>query len=228
MKIVGRNVATRLARKAAEKSGLPGTKARPHQLHLLAKLDPSENQYRIPLKAEAQSALSPEIGRGLLDRDSFIAIGYAMGIIPVPVIGGVPIFTAAAPVFWPDPNVFDTAAPDANSLSENQTMESIYWGDHSLKTNEGVRIDKNPNMIFRTVQETQASGSTQNMMTGLHIQEIGAAVRFSGGDENEIIVNIKCPQKALIAGTATRQNYLLFILEGSIIKGATNKAYLNR
>lgn len=225
MKLVGRNFATRIARKAAEKNGMGSAEARPHQLQLFAELSSSENQYRIPLNAEYHNRIAPGIGRGLLDRDAFLASAIGLAIVPVKVVNGTPYFTAVSPVFWPDPNVFDTPAGTA-VLSEAEALESIYWGDHSLKTNTGVRIDKNPNLALRTVQQTQASGSTANMQTGLEVQEIGAVIRFSGGDENEIIINVDCKDKTHIAGTADRKNFLMVVLDGAIIKGATSKAYL--
>lgn len=225
MKDVGRNYTTQTAINAAKRMGLDATNARPHQLLLWAKLSTSENQYRIPLKDEDQRAVAPGVGRGILDRDGFMAVSMALGIVPVPVLGGKPYFTAAAPVWFPDPNVFNTAAGSA-TLSEAQALESVYWGSHTLKTNTGVRLDKNPNLVFRTVQQTQASAATQGMQNGVEFKQIGAIVRFSGGDENEIIIDINCLDKTHIAGTADRANYLLLVLDGAIIKGSTSKAYL--
>jgi len=227
MKLVGRAFATRLARRAAKKMNVAAGEARPHQLHLWAELSTSENQYRIPLKDEDQRRIAPGVGRGLLDRDAFLASAIGLGLVPVPIINGEKFFTSAAPVWWPDPNVFNEAAGTAN-LSEAAALEAVYWGTHSLKTNTGVRIDKNPNLSLRTVQDTQASANTANMQTGLELEEIGAIIRFSGGDENEIIIDLNCKDKTHIAGTAARTNYLLVVLDGAIVKGATNKAYLGR
>ncbi|MEM9529186.1 MAG: hypothetical protein AAGA31_21430, partial [Bacteroidota bacterium] len=148
-------------------------------------------------------------------------------ILPVPVIDGKEYFTAAAPEFWPDPRVFDEAAAAPGVLSETQALESIYWGDHSLKTNTGIRLDKNPNLLFRNVQTTQAGANTANEFHDF-IKPIGASVRFGGGDENEITVRINCPDKALIGGPEARNNYLMILLDGAIVKGATEKIRVAR
>lgn len=220
------NSAVERAMSAAVKMGLDVTKARPHTLMLVAKLDNSESKYNISLRDDIQSRLAPGVARGLLDRDAFVASDMAIGILPVPVIGGKEYFTAAAPVFHPDVNIFDEVAGATHALSEKQALEAIYLGDHTLKTNEGIRIDKNPNIHFRTVEQTQQSASTANMMTGLYMKDIGSDVRFGGGDENEIIIGVKCDDKTLIGGTADRSNYIIILLYGAIVKGGTTKTYL--
>ncbi|MEO0733389.1 MAG: hypothetical protein AAFZ52_11180 [Bacteroidota bacterium] len=217
---------TRLAMSAAAKLGLDPTKARPHVLMLFAQLLDSESQYIFTLNHEDNRRIAPGIGRGLLDRDAFIAAGMGIGLLPVPVRGGQEYFTAAAPEFWPDPGVFAEAAAAPGVLSESEALESVYWGDHSLKTNTGIRLDKNPNLLFRTVHTTQAGADTNNEFHDF-IKPIGASVRFGGGDENEITVRINCPDKTLIGGPADRNNYLMILLDGAIVKGATEKARLS-
>jgi len=221
MNTIGRNKAWSIAANAAAKLGLDVTKARPHELLLVAQLTTSDNQYNLKLKHEEQVSIL-NIAEGLLDRDSFIAVGMAIGILPV-FVSTNEFPSAAGPVFWPDPNVFDTAA--SVTLSEAQALESIYWGRHTLITNEGVRIQKRLNMSFRTVQQTQGSASTANMQTDCEIKEIGAPVRFGGGDQNEIQIDIKCDDKSEIDGPAGRNNYLAVMLYGAIIKGSTTKVY---
>lgn len=223
MNSIGRDKAWRIAFNAVKNMGLPTDKARPHELFLFAKLSTDEGQYTMKLNYEEQQRIL-NISEGLLDRDSFVAVGMSIGILPVPVIATVEYPSAAAPNFWPDPNVFDTAAGGA-TLSEAQALESIYWGRHTLITNEGVRIQKRPNQSFRTVQETQGSASTANMQNDQEIKEIGAPVRYGGGDQNEIIIDIKCDDKTHLAGAAARQNYLMVGLYGAILKGSTTKVY---
>ncbi len=75
---IGKNFAMKVAAQAAQKMGLNAQEARPHQLHLWFPLSPNENQYRIPLKDEDQRRIAPQVGRGLLDRDGFIAISIFM------------------------------------------------------------------------------------------------------------------------------------------------------
>lgn len=221
----GRHTAQAAATQAARNKNLPTSKARPEELTLLAKLDVNNNAYVISLKHEIQQKIA-KVTKGLLDRDGFIATMMKVGILPVPVINSVEHFTAAAPVFWPDPIVLDTAAGTAD-LSEAQANESIYWGHYSIETNEDKRMEKHTLQSFRTIQQTQASANTANMQTGLEWKPLEAAIRFAGGDENEIHIQINCLDKTHLAGPAARNNYLLIGLKGSIIKGITTKAFLS-
>ena len=224
MNVISRNKAQRIAVQAALKMGLRKENVRPHELILAAKLTTADNDYTISLEDNKQKAIL-SWAEGLKDRDAFIAIGMAMGVLPVKKVSGTEYPTASLPVYHPDPNVFAEAAGSA-TLSEAEAVTSLWVGRHTLKTNEGNRIDKQPNLHFLTIQETQASASTANMVTGMELKEIGAAVRFGGGDLNEIIIHLNCPDKTHIAGTAARQNYILIRLCGAVIKGGTNKTYL--
>lgn len=220
--------ATARAMSAAKKRGMDIRKVRPHTLILAAKLDPSESEYRLDLRQSAQEKVLPGVVRGLLDRDGFIASGMALGFAKVPVIGGKEYPTASEVVFHPDTNVFPEPAGADHALSVAQALRSVHLGTHSLNTNEGIRIDKNPNFPFMTVQETQGSAATANMLTGLEVKDLGAEVRFAGGDENEVIIHTKCDDKTLIGGTANYNIYVLAFLIGAISKGATTKTYIGR
>lgn len=221
----GQNTAQRAATQAARNKNLPSSKARPEELILLAKLDVNNNSYVVSLKHEVQNKIS-KITKGLLDRDGFIATMMKVGILPVPVISSVEHFTAASALYWPDPAVLDTAAGTAD-LSEAQATESLYWGSFSIETNEDKRLEKHTLQSYRTIQQTQASASTANMQTGLEWKPLEAAIRFAGGDENEIHIQIDCLDKTHIGGPAARNNYILIGLKGSIIKGITTKAFLS-
>lgn len=216
--------ALRIARNAAQKMGLAASKVRPSELILFAGLNSNENRYEFSLEhGEAQKVL--KLAKGLLDRDAFVAVGMAIGVLPVPVINSREYPTAAAPVYWEDSGVFTEPAGAGHDLSESQALASIFWGYHTIQTNEGVRIDRASNIHFRTVQETQGSASTDNMQTGLEVKSIGAAVRFGGGDENRIIIDIASLDKTLIGGPAARNNYLMIRLTGGVIKGSSTKLY---
>lgn len=211
---------------AANKSGLPVTKVRPHTLILGAKLDPTESSYDLDLRDEKQSSILPGVTRGLVDRDGFIASAMGLALYSVPVIGGTEYPTNGQLAFFPDANIFAAAAAAPGVLSETQQLESIYMGDHTLKTNEGIRLEKNPNYLFRTAHQTQTSGTTSNMLTGIEYKDLGADVRFGGGDDNLITISHKCLDKTLIGGPAERNNYILVFLLGVVFKGGTTKAYL--
>lgn len=232
---IGKAKAMQVAQRAAAGMGLDPTKARPEELVLFAKLDPNYNQYSFSLSHdEAIKVLT--IANGLRDRDAFIAVGMALGIVGVKVASSVEYPSSAKVAYHPDPNIFSAAATSV--LTEYEALRSLYWGTHTIQTNEGNRIDRAPNLGFLTVQQTQesfqystdgtndSSHMTNNMNTGLEVKEIGAAVRFGGGDENRIIIDINCKDKSVIAGTATRANYVLIRLVGAIVKGSSTKQYL--
>ena len=212
-----------VAKRAARGLGLDHTKARPHKLLLFTQFDPNEGSYKFPVKHEDAKAII-SLAKGLLDRDAFLAVRMAMGILSVPVIGGSEYPSAGELAFFPDPNIFD--GPATNVLTEVQALSSYYWADITLQTNEGIRLDKMPAIGFRTVLQTQGSATTLPMQNGNEFKDLESVVRFGGGDENEIIVKIDSGDKSAIAGPADRNNYGLIILDGAIIKGSTTKQYL--
>lgn len=219
-----RNAIMRLAQAAAQKMGLNKSKARPHELILALPLSNDVDTYTFSLHKETAEKYLPAITKGLEDRNAFIAIGGAVGILPVPVIGGKEYPTAASIEYHPDLNVFNFAA--TNILSEQQALESIYYGKMNLKTNEGVRLDKMPMLHFRTVNQTQKTATTANQFNGNEVKAFGAAIRFGGGDDNEVSIAIKCSDKTDIAGDpAVRKNYLIVRLVGTIVRGSTTRTY---
>lgn len=219
------NNAQQAATRAARNKNLPSSKARPEILTLMAPLDVNSNSYELSLKHETQQKVA-RMTKGLLDRDGFIATHMKVGILSVKVVGGVEYFTAQHAIYHPDPLVL-TEAAGAAVLSEAEACESIYWAHFSIDTNEKKRLERYSLQDFRIVHQTQHSANTQNMKTGLEWVSLGAAIRFAGGDENNLFFHLDCLDKTHIAGTAARKNYLLVGLKGSIIKGITTKAFLS-
>lgn len=228
MKTIGRYKAHQIAVQGAVQLGLKKTEARPHSLLLVARLSASENQYVLSLDDQDQKRLL-DLANGLEDRDMFIAVAMSLGILKVPIVDGTERDTAAELAFWPDPELFATAGAGPTNLSEAQALRSIYWGRHTIKTNQGVRFDKTPNRHFYHNADTQHSANTANVIDGAELKEIGAAVRFAGGDNNEITIHIRCSDMTLLPGEAdSHANYVLIELVGAVIKGGTDKAYLGR
>lgn len=223
MKTIGLHNAQRIAMNQATEMGLKPTEARPHELILAAALTTSDNNYTLSLDHKAQQDVL-SITKGLEERDMFIAVAWALGIAKVPIINSTRHDNSAEIVYHPDAVVFPTAA--TVDLSEAQALMSIYLGQHTVKTNQGVRIDGSPNLGFLTRQETQGAAATVNMTNGVELKEIGAALRFAGGDSNEITHKITCLDKTHIAGAATHANFIIMRLVGAVIKGGTSKAYL--
>jgi len=224
-KSIGRYDAQKIAMSQAKAMGMNAAEARPHSLILAAKLSATKEQYNISLEHSIQRDILPWT-EGLEDRDAYVAVAMGLGLAKVPVISDVEYPGAAQFAFWADPTLFPTAATATTALTEAQALQSIYWGRHSIKTNQGVRIDADPNFWFQTIQETQQAAATANMLTGLELKEIGAAVRFAGGDKNNVLIEFECQDKTDIAGPAAHNNYLVVFFEGAIIKGGTSKAFL--
>ncbi len=214
---ISRSSAWKVAVSAANSLGLDISKARPDELCLVAPFSASEGSYIIKLNDAIQKDILP-FAKGLLDRDAFVAVGMSLGIIPVEIVSGNAVYMP--PKFWPDKNIFNEAT---SGLIEHKALEGLYWGDHTITTNEGKRITNRLNMTFRTVQDTQQSATTDNVQNGMEIKELGAPIRFGGGDENEIQIRVRATDKTNIAGNANRLNYLFIGLYGAIIKGASTK-----
>ncbi|MTB49819.1 hypothetical protein [Lewinella sp. W8] len=217
-----RITATKMAQDMAVRMGMEPSVARPHQLHLLAALDPNKNEYLIGINEREQNKIDQFVPIGLSDRDGFLAVGMAVGILPAPVVNSVPILAAALPVFHPDPNIFDGAPAQAGELSEAQQVTLLYNSKFSLQSGTEKRIEDHPTLPFCYVPETQASASTANVLNGMELKPLGASVAFAGADKSHLTFRVDSKDRSLIAGTATRKNYLYVILDGAIIEGANN------
>ncbi|MEM1215498.1 MAG: hypothetical protein AAGJ82_07430 [Bacteroidota bacterium] len=223
---IGQPQALRAGMKIARSLGLRGENARPHLLILTAPLLSDTDSYNLSLEHSDQSKVLPW-AEGLRDRNGFVGVAHALGIAKVPVRGGIEYPSAAQIAFHNDQALFPTAA--TNVLAEWEQLGSLYMGRHSLVTNDKVRIDKNPNYGLLTRNTTQHSATTVNEQIGDQFKEIGAPVRFAGGDTNSIDFYVPCKDKSLIGGTVTggngHKNYLVYFLAGAIIKGGTTKVY---
>jgi hypothetical protein len=219
-----RKMALESARAAAKAVGMDPFEARIAQLILCAQLLTSRSSYTFSLKDNDQRMIAENLAIGLQDKDGFLVARYKLGILPVPVIDGKPAFNAAAPIYWPDPSVFSIAAGTA-SLSEAQTLESVYSGKLKITTNNDVRLEDYPTSDLRYVSQTQGSGATTNMQTGNEYQELGGLIGFMGFEKNQVELTIECLDKTHIGGDANHLNYLVLTLDGAIVKSATSALF---
>lgn len=225
-----RQVSAKVAQQVAAANGQTIQKAQPSELILMAALSASEGEYILNFDHDTQQNVAP-ITRGIQFRNGFQAMAMAVGILPVKVASGVKYWGAQAPVFFPDPNIFSGAATAV--LTEAQALEGIYMGDWTLQTNEGVRIDRQPLISYRTVEEMQASTrvtgfsgttstfTTKPMQIGNEFKSLGGVYTIYGGDDNYIKIKIQCQDKTDLPGVATRSNYLYVRLLGTEVKGGT-------
>lgn len=221
----GRHVALRFARKQAKKLNLKTTDARPDELILMKELDPTTNQFLIDVADSSQKQIASGVTKGLVDRDAFLAHSMSFGILSAPIVGGKPIIEAGNVAYFGDKSIFDEAA-GASGLSEAQQIDAFYMGNMTITTNTKNRLEEHPLIGFRRVFQTQGSANTTNMQDGSEMVDLGSLLRFGGGDRNFITINTSSPIRDLVAGNANHKNYLFLRFDGTIIKGATNKAFL--
>lgn len=231
-----KHMALKEAQQLAQQLGLGVTAAQPDELFLLKPLTTSDSEYVIQLDAKIQNQIWSGAS-GLDFRNGFKAAAMAVGVLSVKVASGVSYFGAQLPIYWEDPNVFtDTAG---SVLTESQAIAGIYMGDVTVKTNEGIRMDKHKLLQWRHVPQTQhglvystdgtnaSSVTNHNQQDGGEFRSLGGIMTFMGGDDSEIRIRVEVQDKTELAGNAARANYLVVRLAGATIKGATT-AQLNK
>jgi hypothetical protein len=214
-----RGIATIMAQERAVSMGMSSDVARPDQLHLIVPLDPNRNEYLVSINERDNNIYFP--AKGLSDRDGFLVTGMAVGILAAPVINGVPILAAALPISHADPTVFDGAAV-AGGLSEAQQVNLLFMSKFTITSGTNKRIEDHPTLPFCYIGETQASGTTKNVRNGCEVKPLGASIGFAGADKSNLTFRVDGQERGLIAGTATRKNFLYVILDGAIMEGANN------
>lgn len=213
------------ARQAATNIGLAASAARIASLILLAKLVPNKDNYSFSVSWADQERIAPNFALGLRDKDAFLMSRFSLGILSVPIVDGVEVFSAAAPIYWPDPNVFNAAGAGAANLSEAQALESLYNGFIQLTTNTDVRLEDFHLGDLRTVKTTQDSDVTSNEQDGCQYLEIGNLMGFHGFEKNKWDLRIDSPDKTLLGGPDARNNYIVLKADGAIVKGATTALF---
>jgi hypothetical protein len=222
---LGRREAVKIAQAKAVSVGLEKNDGRPHQLQLLAAFDPATNTYQVPINARDQEKIAPDFAIGLADRDAMIVTGANFQVMSVPVIDGSPVFAAAIPVGHADARVFTGASTVDSKLSEAQMINAFYMATFDIQSGTKKRIENHSILPFRRAGTTQFSAAAVNEQNGCEIEELGVSIVFSGADNSHLSIALKCPYKSLIAGDATRKNYMLITLDGAIIVNAVNKLF---
>lgn len=209
-----------MAQELAVSMGMSKDVARPDQLHLIVELDSNKNEYLVSINELDNNVLFP--AKGLSVRDGFLATGMAVAVIAAPVVNGVPILSAALPVSHADPIIFNGPAANAGELTEAQQVNFLFMSKFTLTSGTNKRIEDHPTLPFCYIPETQASAGTQNVRNGCEIVPLGAAIGFAGADKSNLTFRVDGKDRSLIAGTATRKNYLYVILDGATLEGANN------
>jgi hypothetical protein len=212
---LGRREAVKIAQAKAVSVGLEKNDGRPHQLQLLAAFDPATNTYQVPINARDQEKIAPDFAIGLADRDAMIVTGANFQVMSVPVI----------PVGHADARVFTGASTVDSKLSEAQMINAFYMATFDIQSGTKKRIENHSILPFRRAGTTQFSAAAVNEQNGCEIEELGVSIVFSGADNSHLSIALKCPYKSLIAGDATRKNYMLITLDGAIIVNAVNKLF---
>jgi hypothetical protein len=215
-----RGTATLMAQAKVIAMGMSADMARPDQLHLIVPLDPNKNEYNVSINERDNNVYFP--AKGLSDRDGFLVTGMAVGVLGAPIVDGAPILSAALPVSHADPIIFDGPAAAAGQLTEAQQVNFLFMSKFTITSGTNKRIEDHPTLPFCYIPETQASGTTKNIRNGCEIKPLGAAIGFAGADKSNLTFRVDGQDRSLIAGTATRKNFLYVILDGAIMEGANN------
>jgi hypothetical protein len=146
----------------------------------------------------------------------------SVAVLAAPVVGGVPILSAALPISHADANVFDGAAAGVGQLTEAQQVNFVFMSKFTLTSGTNKRIEDHATLPFCYIPETQGSAATKNGRNGCEIVPLGAAIGFAGADKSNLTFRVDGQDRGLIAGTATRKNFLYVILDGAILEGANN------
>jgi hypothetical protein len=215
-----RTLATLIAQEKVVAMGMSADMARPDQLHLIVPLDPNKNEYKVPINELDNNVYFP--AKGLSVRDGCLITGMAVGVLAAPVVNGVPILSAALPVSYADPAIFDGPAANPGELTEAQQVNLIFMSKFTISSGTNKRIEDHPTLPFCHVPETQSSGTTKNVRNGCEIKPLGASIGFAGADKSSLTFRVDGQDRSLIAGTATRKNFLYVILDGATMEGANN------
>lgn len=221
---MGRGFLVKL-REVASQLGLKESDVRPQTLRVLYKLTATSNTLTFDI---ARKTGNHALDNLLQENDFFVGHGVALGILPVPVINSIEAAGNAQPIFYPDPNIFTTAG-SGTLASEAQALEMVYNSTMRIETNQDIRVKDFPTVIFRDCPETQKAAALQNSYDTVPFKDLYTGLGFAGGNVNEI--EVKFPSQgefSQIAGSATRVNYAVLLIQGTLLVGGAQKATAGR
>lgn len=212
-------------RDVAKQLGLKESDVRPQTLKVHVKLAATANSVKFDI---ARKTGNHALDNLLQENDFFVGHSLALGILPVPVINSLEASGNAQPIFYPDPNIFTTAG-SATLASEAQALEMVYNSTLRIETNQDIRVKDFPTNIFRDCPETQKAAALQNSYDTVPFKDLYTGLGFAGGNVNEI--ELKFPSQgeySQIAGSATRINYAVLLIQGVLVVGGAQKATAGR
>lgn len=212
-------------RDVAKQLALKESDVRPQTLLVHVKLAPTANSIKFDI---ARKTGTHALDNLLQENDFFVGHSIALGILPVPVINSIEAAGNAQPVFYPDPNIFTTAG-SATLATEAQALEMVYNSTLRIETNQDIRVKDFPAKIFRDCPETQKAAALQNSYDTVPFKDLYTGLGFAGGNVNEI--ELKFPSQgeySQIAGSATRINYAVLLIQGVLVVGGAQKATAGR
>ena len=212
-------------RDVAKQLGLKESDVRPQTLLVHVKLAATANSIKFDI---ARKTGTHALDNLLQENDFFVGHSIALGILPVPVINSIEAAGNAQPIFYPDPNIFTTAG-SSTLASEAQALEMVYNSTLRIETNQDIRVKDFPAKIFRDCPETQKAAALQNSYDTVPFKDLYTGLGFAGGNVNEI--ELKFPSQgeySQIAGSATRVNYAVLLIQGVLVVGGAQKATAGR
>jgi hypothetical protein len=208
-------------RKIAKKIQLKDRDVRPHELTIYAPLLNNSDNLEFNIN-DRKGSFPLEIL--LNENDHFVAHAMALGIHKVLILDGNESPGNTPIIYYPEPNLFQGPAVNANGATEVQSLEMLYNGTFLVETEQDVRLKNNSTRRFRYVPETQQVGGNIFQTDGCEVMPLYTGLGFYGGNRNDLVIKYGKGDYSAIAGVADDHvNYAVIRLVGNILVGGAKK-----
>lgn len=203
--------------------GIPANKIRPQVLKLYAPLSTTSNTLTFSTDINQPPVISSQVTvENRLKRDSLMFVNlFGLALHKVQVFSTVKYPSNSPLIFYPDKNVFGTAAAAPGVVAEWACLEALYHSLLTFKTNTEVRLEDYPCNVFRSAPTTQNGAAAQPGQDPVLV-DLNTSFYLSGQVDNKFTVTIPPDaDRNGIAGTAAGVNYAVLLLSGfEIMEGA--------
>jgi len=217
-----------LVRSIAKRKGFQDQDVRPIVLRMYQQLVATKSSYVFDCSvATAQHPLEIRIDKS----DLVVGSRMALGVHKVLLDANGDEQPANSPIsFYPDPDWFDGAGGGTglpgSSANEAQSLETLYNGHLSLKTDQDIRLQEYDAADFRMVPETQfnPTADTGHLFgrSGNEFRPLYSMFYLAGNRNNKFELQLGNGDYSAIAGVAADHvNYAVVMVKGFIlVRGA--------
>lgn len=212
------------------KQYFPEASIQPFMLQCEAPLVNGENSIEFRLSKEDNTVKSPT-QRLLNQNDAFAPVLVSLGVQKVIKLGNKS-YPGNSPVYTYPAPIFDAAAPNPTSLTENQCIYGLYGGGELEYKADGKEIiyREAATKFMHYAANPQIAGSiapTGDLDDMEQFCWIGKEFIFFGGNENIITLNTRGVDNSTVEGdpaaTDTEFNQAVYRAIGWIIRGGADK-----